>query len=184
MDPNDREQIPVPDDHCQSLLQYRYFEVQELLLRPWLYIHTSLRADIQGVTTYDFSTSDTMQEYYFNRSHERATYHQSLVFIRLQLEVKLLQTEITDGPWLKEQNMVTLALMLIAYRLHSCPLGPSPSPSVSGRNHNRCQFASGNTNWYLAICEVESLLRNQGSIQSPASIAYADLLKSLCEKLQ
>lgn len=178
---SDREQLVISEDCDQSLLQYRYFEVQELLLRPWLYIYIGLHTGGNQSTTIhdDYNIPVTVQEYFASQSQDRAMHHQSLIFTRLWLEIKLLHTRITDGPWLKANNLVTLSLMLMAYQMHLHPLGLSPSPSAPGIDHNIGRFEGANTNWSRGVHEVESLLRYT---ETPENIAYADLLKSLRER--
>ncbi|KAJ5715704.1 uncharacterized protein N7483_012885 [Penicillium malachiteum] len=124
-----------------------------------------------------------MQEYFITKFEERAIRHQCLIYVRLQLEFKHAQIDIADGPWLRANDIVPLAFILIAYQMHACAMGVSPPLSSPSRDQNEFLIARGNSDWYLSIEKVESILRHQEDEQTPEYAAYADMLKLLWERL-
>lgn len=133
----------------QAVLQYRYFEVKELLLRPWLYIFLYLRGN-------NLPWMQVIPGELDDQGQEQATQHQALVLVRLHLELKHHAEGALrhiDGPWMRITAFVTLALLLFAHQ---------------------CQSSSK-----VKFCEkfeqVQVVLRSYGNLGS----LYADMLKEL-----
>lgn len=108
------------DSYYTTVLQYRYFEVKELMLRPWLYIALHVNETEQTRDPPDSSpTGHTRRVQLISEYHEKATHHQKLVLLRLHFELTVCKRQpfaLVDGPWFKANKCVVLALLLLASR--------------------------------------------------------------------
>jgi hypothetical protein len=155
--------IKIADDCHRGLLQYRYFEVKELILRPSLYI--CLHIDNAAVVS-DKSDANKLdlvvRDYFIAESREKAIQHQAFTLLRLKIELSTCeerQFAAVDGPWFRTYNCFLLALLLLAPHRRSSGtfeitqlMHPSWSPTIRAvEAFLRSSDASGNGKEYAIL---------------------------------
>lgn len=165
-------QTPLSAEHGgRRRLQYSYYETEELLLRPSLFILLHVRSaqntqamalDVSG------SLDNVMSEHVASQLREASLRHRvsMLVRVRLCLDPSIGQPHLFEIGWLKRQTCATLALMLIAServsRISNAPRGPG----------------ADETSLVAVIDMIEEFL-SQDKLCSDVSKVYLGLLRKI-----